>query len=198
RGPENAQNAARDSWRMRIGRTLARWFWGTKTPTRERRTKLHLPIARDIASTSADLLFGEPPIFKIEEAEDHKAAQDRLDVLTGSHLRASLTEAAELAGGMGGIYLRICWDDQIRSHPWISPVHADAAVPEWRWDALWAVTFWKEIAVDGQRVVRHLERHERGRILHGLYEGSATNLGRAIDLDAYPETADLDPVVETG
>lgn len=194
RGNQSAQNAARDSWRVKIGRTIARWFWGTPTPATEKRTKIHLPIARDIASTSADLLFGEPPTFKVEAKE----TQARLDDLTGSHLRANLTEAAELAAGMGGIYLRICWDTALRDRPWISAVHADGAIPEWRWDTLTAVTFWREIAVDGQKVIRHLERHERGHILHGLYEGSATDLGKKVDLGAYPETADLLPDIATG
>ncbi|MBA9003745.1 phage portal protein [Thermomonospora cellulosilytica] len=194
RGNASAQNAARDSWRLRIGRTIARWFWGTPTPATEKRTKLHLPIARDIASTSADLLFGEPPTFTVEATE----TQARLDELTGSHLCATLTEAAELCAGMGGIYLRICWDKTLRDRPWISAVHADGAIPEWRWDALVGVTFWREIAVDGQKVIRHLERHEPGHILHGVYEGTATDLGKPVDLAAFPETAGLQPVIETG
>ena len=46
-------NPLREDWRGRVGRTLARWFWGTRTPETERRTKLHLPVARDIAGNSA-------------------------------------------------------------------------------------------------------------------------------------------------
>jgi hypothetical protein len=186
-------NPSRDDWRGKVGRTLARWFWGTRTPAAERRAKLHLPMARDLATASADILFGEPPTFAV----DDRTTQARLDLLAGSHLRATLSESAELAGGMGGIYLRICWDTTIRERPWISPVHADGAIPEWRWDALVAVTFWREIAVDGNTVWRHLERHEPGHILHGVYEGGVNELGRPVDLAAFPETRGLRPDVET-
>src|SRR5690606_13784072 len=81
---------------------------------------------------------------------------------------------------------------------------ADAAVPEWRWKRLAAVTFWSILEQDGQRVVRHLERHERGRIVHQLYEGSADDLGRPIPLSEHPATewaADVvnaDSAIETG
>jgi len=192
--PLGVFNPMREDWRGKVGRTLARWFWGTRTPAAEKRTKLHLPVARDIATTSADMLFGEPPTFAVE----NRGTQARVDELTDLGLRATLTEAAELAAGLGGIYLRIVWDRELRPRPWISAVHADAAVPEWRWDVLTAVTFWREVLVDGNTVIRHLERHEPGAILHGLYEGGRGNLGKPIPLDANPATRGLAPVFETG
>ncbi|KMS74852.1 hypothetical protein ACZ91_64465, partial [Streptomyces regensis] len=42
-----------------------------------------------------------------------------------------------------------------------------------------------------QRVFRHLERHERGRIYHGLYEGGLTTLGAPRPLADHPATAPL-------
>lgn len=113
-------DAMRNDRRGRIAATLARWFWGTKTPQNERRTKLHLPVARDIAATSSDILFGEPLTLQVEDS----AAQDRLDELTGLDLRATLAESGELAAGMGGIYQRIVWDREVRDRPWLSAVHA--------------------------------------------------------------------------
>jgi len=77
-------------------------------------------------------------------------------------------------------------------------VHADAAVPEWRWGALAAVTFWEELSRDDREVIRHLERHEPGVIRHGVYKGTPTDLGKPIDLAAFPETEKLLPVIATG
>lgn len=194
-------NPDRPGLRGAIGRTLARWFWGLQTPQGEQRTKLHLPIAGDIASVSADMLFSEPPTLTMPDDSDAKT-QDRLTELAGDEMQSVLLEAAEVAAGLGGVYLKVCWDRDLDSKPWLASVHADAAVPTFRYGRLVAVTFWRHIFEDGGRIVRHLERHEvdngQGVILHGLYDGGRGDLGRPIPLNAYPETAGLEPVVETG
>lgn len=192
--PAGLLNPLLTGWRAKVARTVARWFWGIQTPANEQRTKLHLPVARDIAATSADQLFAEPPSFKV----DDDTTQKRLDQLTDKGMHATLTEAGEVAAGLGGVYLRVVWDDKIRDRPWLSAVHADAAIPEWQWDALTAVTFWREVEVDGMKVTRHLERHEKGQIFNGLYQGSATDLGKPIDLGANDATKNLKPVITTG
>ena len=184
-------------WRGWLSRLAQRWFWGTQTPDNEKRTKLHLPLAGDIAATSADLLFSEPPTLKV----DDDATQQALDDLIEDGLHSDLLEAAEVCAGLGGVYLRNCWDDSPdspRSRPWISAVHADCAVPTWRYGRLVAVTFWQVVHRDGNEVWRHLERHERGVILHGLYRGSDADLGSPQPLDAQPATEGLKDAVPTG
>jgi hypothetical protein len=179
----------RGGWRATAAarRTLQRWFHGTPASPREQRTKLHVPVASDIASTSADLLFSEPPSFAVE----HSETQARLDELVDDGMHATFLEGAEVAAALGGVYLRVCWDEAIADRPWLAAVHPDAAVPEWQWGKLSAVTFWRVLAEDGARVIRHLERHERGAILHGVYEGSRDKLGHRVPLTEYPETAAL-------
>lgn len=166
---------------------LQRLFWGARTPMGERRTKLHIPIAGDLASTSADLLFSEPPTISVGNAK----TQQRLDKLN-RRLHTRLLEAAEVQAALGGVYLRVCWDkDERPDGPWISAVHADAAVPEWCYDSLGAVTFWRVVEVDGNNVWRHLERHEPGAIMHGLYKGDPDELGVRMALEDHPATAPL-------
>jgi hypothetical protein len=87
----------------------------------------------------------------------------------------------------------------------LDAVDADAAVPEWRWRELAAVTFWQTVEhTDGSSVLRHLERHEPGRIVHTLHQGSDDELGRPIPLTEHPATAwaaelvDADGGIETG
>lgn len=176
-----------------VGR-VARWFWGAPAPAGEQRTKLHIPVASDIAAMSADLLFSEPPQITVTAP----AAQARIDELIAGGLHATLLEAAEIGAALGGYYLRAVWDQEISERPWLDAVAPDAAVPEWRWGRLHAVTFWHvvEETPDGTRLL-HLERHEPGWILHGLYRGRDGQLGEPIDLTAHPETARLAPTIET-
>ncbi|MFI0897743.1 phage portal protein [Streptomyces sp. NPDC020983] len=171
----------------RVVNAVSRWFWGKPPAAGEQRTKLHVPLAADIARTSASLLFSEPPKLR----SDDTTTQARLDELAGDDLHATLMEAAEQAAAGGGVYLRVCWDRDLYPAPWSDAVPADMAVPEWQWGRLNAVTFWRVVASDGSTVWRHLERHEPGWIMHGLYKGDRDKLGRAVPLDDQPATAPL-------
>ncbi|NUK22060.1 phage portal protein [Streptomyces lunaelactis] len=172
-----------------VGR-LARWFWGNPTPPGEKRSKVHVPLAGDIARTSSELLFSEPP--KLTGGND--ATQQRLDQLTETGLHPTLLEGGELCAAIGDTYLRVVWDDTVSERPWVDAVAGDRAVPEFRYGKLSAVTFWTVLPNDDpadRRVFRHLEKHERGRIYHGLYEGSLGTLGAARPLEEHPATAPL-------
>lgn len=180
-------------------------FWSKQPQTPVTRIRLHVPIAADIATTSTDLLFSEEPMFYIPEAKiknaaaDAIAAQDRLDELSeeGS-IYTQVLEAGEVSAALGGVFLKTGWDESIGKFPLLTAVHADAAVPEFLWGRLTAVTFWKVVQQDEEKVWRHLERHERGVILHGLYEGDLRNLGLPVPLTESPYTTDLANQVEEG
>lgn len=182
-------------WGHRINRAFQRWFWGRPTTSGQPRTKLHVPLASDISTTSANLIFSEPPKLLVPGESDDtgpSTTQKRLDELCDDGMYATLLEAAEMCAALGGVYLRGCWDRDATDAPWLSPISADLAVPEWQWGRLSAVTFWRTLP-GGERgkVIRHLERHEPGFILHGLYEGDVDNLGRRIPLSENPATAQL-------
>ncbi|MFI6168832.1 phage portal protein [Nocardia sp. NPDC051052] len=189
-----------------LGR-IQRFFWGRAEQPSS--TKLHLPAPADLARASADLLFAQPPSWKIADDDTtikRVVAQKRLDLICASdEAVASLLEAAELCSALGGTYMRCWWDTSIADNVVLDAVSADCAVPSWRYNRLEAVTFWTTTYSDASGpVVRHLERHERGRILHGLYLGDHGNLGRRIPLTESPETAwaaelvDTDGAIATG
>lgn len=177
----------RDSPVRRDGR---RRLWGRERQQRPgvRDQRLHIPLPGDIAGASADLLFSEPPEFTVTDT----ATQDRLDELAESDgIANSLLEAAELAAALGSVYLRVTWDRSLADRPLLTSVHPDAAVPEFQWGRLAAVTFWRELTSTSATVWRHLEHHEPGRILHGLYQGSPDSLGVRVPLTEHVEVAGL-------
>lgn len=180
--------------------TVPRTFWGARTSPGEQRTKLHIPIAGDLAALSADLLFSDPPEMTVDDAD----TQARLEQYEENGLWTDLREAAEQAAALGGVYLRVVWDKAISDAPWLSTVAADCAVPEWSWNRLSAVTFWRVVDRDGPHLVRHLERHEPGAIIHGLYVGERDELGKRIPLSGHESTetlaqvADANGIIATG
>jgi len=176
-------------------------FWAKQIKD-ERRVMLHVPIAGDIAETSADMLFSEVPDIRIPEAHeeradsDAKAAQDRLwELIDDGGIHNRLLEAAESASALGGVFIGPVWDREVANMPLLRVVQADAALPEFRWGILTAVTLWRVLEDDGATVWRHIERHEPGVILHGLYRGTHDRLGRRVPLSTRTETADLQDVV---
>jgi A118 family predicted phage portal protein len=175
---------------------LARWFWGAPIPVGEKRTSMHVPLAADIARTSSELLFSEPP--KLIAAEGATATQEALDALVDDGLHPALLEGGEICAALGGVYPRIVWDVTVSDRPWVDMVAADRAVPEFAYGRLRAVTFWTVLERDGKTVTRHLERHEPGHIYHGLYAGTPTQLGKQLPLTARDETRSLADDVLTG
>ncbi|MHA4776062.1 phage portal protein [Streptomyces sp. MSC1_001] len=186
--PENRPS----QYRGGIVGTLSRWFWGEPSALGEKRANLHMPLARDLARTSADLLFSEPPTLVTE----NRATMKRLeDMLHKEGLLRTLIAQAEMTAALGGGYLRAMWDLKMSPRPWATVVRADGAAPRFFGDRLREVTFWKVLAVDGQKVVRHLEHHEPDTILHAVYEGTEDNLGTPVDLNAYPDTRGLQAAI---
>jgi A118 family predicted phage portal protein len=156
---------------------------------------LHVPLAGDIATTSADLLFSEPPTLTADNAETQK----RLDTLAeDGGLANTLLEAAEVCAALRGAYLRVTWDAELAPRALLTVHHADTAIPTWRSGILSEVTFWRELENDGTRVLRHLELHEKGAIRHALYEGTTASIGRPVPLTEHEETTPLAASLDKG
>ncbi|ADI05554.1 hypothetical protein SBI_02433 [Streptomyces bingchenggensis BCW-1] len=142
-----------------------------------------------MASTSADLLFADMPTIKV----DDKATQDRLEqLLDEGRVQQTLLSGAEQAAALSDVFLRVTWD---RDRPLLTVCQPDGAIPEFRFNMLRAVSFWRELPGSTEGTVwRHIERHESVRIVHALYQGTRDNIGRAVPLTEHTEhteTADL-------
>ena len=182
------------------------FMWGRPVSQGQERARLHVPIAADIARTSADLLFAEPPSFIIGDGKS-KAQERFTDMFGTAETMTELLEGGEVQAGLGGCYLRLVWDTEVFDHVKFDVVHADGAIPEWRYGNLVGVTFWRVLYDNGgkgTKVVRHLERHEPGRIEHAVYEGTAGNIGFIMPLADYQElewaaaAVNADGAIETG
>lgn len=175
----------------------SRFFWGRPPAPDQSRTRLHVPVPSDLATTSADLLFSEAPRVLMPDEAGFAKVQDRLDSIVNTpSMHSTWLEAAEVSAALGGVYLRMVWDADVAQHVMVDPVHADRAVPEWQWGRLKAVTFWSLLEVNGNKTIRHLERHEPGRILHGLYEGDRGSLGRLVPVTEHKSTEWLAEVLD--
>lgn len=188
-GPRTGRVDARPSQRAGgVVGTLARWWWGTPASAGEQSAKLHVPLAADICGTSADLLFSE----SLDIGSKSQTMAAFLESLQDQGLETKLHEGGEVQAALGGVYLRSMWDNQVQATPWTSIVHPDGAVPEFRHGRLVAVNLWAELAsTDAAVKWRHVERHEPGFIIHALYKGTATNLGKRVPLESHLSTAGL-------
>lgn len=165
--------------------------------------EIHLPLAGDIARTSAELVAGDTPTMTFEDDDLAQKAWDDISQRLG--WSNSLLEAAETASALGGVYLRPAWDETLAKHPLLTVVRADEALPEFKFGILRSVTFVQELAPRAgwktQRgdaeVWRHLEHHEPGQIRNELWLGTSTSVGRPLPLAEHPVTAEFPGVIDT-
>lgn len=180
-------------------------FWGRQIKNKTD-FFMHVPIASDIAETSAGFLFGESPLIRFANKQKNEAInndQKALDqMLTGSGFFKKILEAAESASPMGGVFIKVAWDSDLSPYPIPVVVQADDAFPEFKFGIL---TAFESLAAtycsspDGatSKIYRHFERYEKGKIVHRLFEGTSDSLGVEVDINTIVETKDLKPEEKT-
>jgi hypothetical protein len=169
-----------------------RRIWGRRSQEHRegrRDTRLHVPLPGDIAATSADLLFADMPKIKVGDARTQTRLESLLDL---NRAQQVFLGAAEQAAALSGVFLRTTWERDVADYPLLTVMQPDSALPEFRFGLLRAVNFWRELSGStGSLVFRHIERHESGRIVHALYEGTADSIGRQVPLTEHSDTAQL-------
>lgn len=198
-------------WRARLLRLAMRGSDSDNTAA-ALANRLHVPLSRMVARTSAALLFSEEPALQIPEAHAEvergengtpqlteeqataQATEDRLAwLIEDDGWAAKLLQAAYVASGTGGVYLRPVWGVAGLDRPTLTVVHHDCAVPRFEFDQLVEVIFTRTLETEaGGRVWRHLELHAPGRIEHAVYVGTAKRLGERKGLKDHAATARLD------
>ena len=169
-----------------IGKT-ARWFLGEPS-SGGRSKKLHVPAAGDLATTWADMIFGQAPKVTAENPE----TSARLDELFDEDTLVQLHEAAQAQGALGGVFVTAGFDKAAdNSRPLLYVNHADNAIPRFAGRRLAEVTFHTVLDRRDGDVLRHVEHHQAGVVQHALFLGREHNLGRRVPLTEAPSLAYL-------
>jgi len=180
-------------------------FW-EKDIHNDRATMLHVPIAGDIASTSADFLFSEMPDVKIPEAHEETApsdatdAQNRLNTMIDEgDVYSRLLEGAETSSAIGGVFVKLDWDDDVKEFPIPIMVQPDNAMWTFKWGFLQEVKFFKVVDhPDTNLYYRLVETRRKGIIFNELYKGTTNKLGKKVSLESHESTAGMEEVIEHG
>jgi len=169
-------------------------FWA-RIEAEERTGCVHLPVAGDIASTSADLLFSEIP----QLSYDQKASGgDRItDFLKENGFMNILLEAAELSAALSGVFLKLDIEPELLKLPIVSIITPLQAIPYFWRGRLWEILFFRTVkeSVSGETKWRLLELRRRVsgqlRIEYKLFKGNSEKIGYEVDLASIDETAEL-------
>lgn len=169
-------------------------FW-SRIEREERAGILHLPLAGDISSTSANLLFSEVPEFRYDKKGP---GGDRItDFLQENGFNNILLEAAELAAAMSGAFLKLDIDPDLIQLPIVSIITPLQAIPYFRRGWLTEVLFFRTVREEKEGLTkwRLFElRHRDGdylKIEYKLYKGTKDRVGREVGLESIDETAEL-------
>lgn len=178
------------SWSGGVVGWAHRMWWGEPVDdTSTSRGKLHIPLAGDIATASADLLFSQELGITTDLPQSGK---DRLvDIMDENNLPALMSQSAERGAATGQSWLRVVTDPEVSQWPIIDLVDASHVIPTFRWGRLVSVQFWDEVARSGGTVWRHIQEHTADGIEHGLFEGTDSHVGIKRELTLQPATADL-------
>ena len=169
-------------------------FWA-----RPGKSRVHVPLAADLAATCANLLFGEEPRFGIRGEDGDGRKRDRLRTLLDySSISAVLCEAAEMASAMGDVCLKLSWSRGEKC-PLLSVVQAENALPEYRMGQLHCLHFFSVLRAERRkdRVLRAWEKYESGHLEMRLFEGTSGELGRELPESALQELG-FEAWVDTG
>lgn len=167
-------------------------FWASKEDI-----KLHVPIAADIASLSASMIFSDSPAITCK----HERTSERIEeIFTKSGAYSVLLQAAELCSVCGGVFLKLSWDVS-DGRPILSAVPADCGLPKWKGDRVHEIKLWSIVREDENTgyTWRLQETYTAdGHIRAELFRGTSAELGDAYPLTAIPETEDVSPDANSG
>lgn len=183
---------------------VGRVVWGNPLPEGGDDDRLHVPLASDLCSATAELLYSEQPTI----TSDSAATTQRVSEYIEDGLFTSMAGGVELGAAHGGRYVQaVIPAGGARAR--FEQLAYDGAWPVFSRGVLISVAFWWILETETSgKIWRHVESHELdpmgvGVIRHGLYVGGPNKIGDRVDLGRRPETAGLlginpDGVIDTG
>lgn len=160
---------------------------------------VHMPVAGDIAATSANLLFSESPRIKYDEnTEGGKRIKEFID---NNGFFNILLEGAEISAAISGCILKIDIEPLLEKIPLVSVISPLQFFPTFWRGRLWEVLFFRVVKETESGAVYRLfenRRRENGALIieYQLHKGTIDKVGKQLDPSTLPETENLklDPV----
>lgn len=159
---------------------------GTFWRRENNKCRIHVPIASDIAATSANLLFSQEPTYTIMhdgiEAIEGRPQERLEELIMKNDIASKLNEAAETCAALGDVYMKVRWNN-VTDYPLIDIVQPDLAWPEYILGELKAVHFFTDLTADNEKdlFIRVYECYTKGHISMAMFQGTHDNLGRKLD-----------------
>lgn len=180
------------SFFRRVWRSVTRPFWSAGDPAvngggvpPQQKTRMHSPIAGNLAALSSDLLYAEPPRVVVQRQgkplESGDQLSQQLSQILDEQYESTMSEAGEWVAGLSSACLVAQWDTSDGSRrPWVTVSPADSFIPEYRGSKLTAVnlfTTFHDVTPTGaaKATYTHVERHEPGAITHALYRSDRSD-----------------------
>lgn len=155
------------------------------------------PVPRLISRVSANMLFGEQPVFTAENDTD-QANLDRIIGPDGNDLHAELHRAAMMTSSEGEIWGRIVVQPELLDVPIIDFVSAARVIPHFSGRFVVGATFVTCWDTSRTERMRMLETYEPGTVTTRLFRGTPNRLGTEVPLDSFEYTKGRVPVTLTG
>ena len=167
-------------------------FWAS-----DEQIKVHVPIAADIASLSAGMIFAESPAITC----GHERTKERIEeILKDGGAYSAFLEAAELCSVCGGVFLKWSWNKEDGA-PVLTAVPANCGLPKWAGGKVSEVKLWSTVREDenGGAIWRLEETYTKdGHIKSKLYKGTRNELGDERQMTAIEETKNVLPDANSG
>ena len=108
---------------------LSRFMWGRPLPPGEQRTRVHIPVAADLATLASDLQYSDPPVTSLANEVKNEAAAARMDeILNSDTHHAMLNSMGEIKSALGATVIVPRWDMDLEDHVWLDYAAANAAI----------------------------------------------------------------------
>lgn len=171
-------------------------FWA-RLENEERENAIHMPLASDIASMSAKLLFSESPEFIYDN--EVESGENIYDFIEENGFNNLLLEGAEIASAIGGCFLKLDIDLRISRLPILSIITPMQAIPSFLRGRLWECLFFREVKAERNKDIVYRLFENRKNTIDGkdliieyrLYKGTSNKIGYVIDLNSIEETESL-------
>lgn len=168
-------------------------FWA-RMENDERKGVVHMPIAGDIATTSADLLFSEPCRLKYDEKS--KGGERIKEFIKKNMLNSKFLEASELGAALSGCMLKLDIEPQLEKIPLLNIITPLQFIPTFWRGRLWEVLFFRTIKQTNNgtnwRLFENRKREGDSLLIeYQLRKGTDSQVGKEVDLKSLEETENL-------